>query len=647
MFFPFVLDIFRIHGKIKSAVLFATGWKKDEIHRKEHMQLADLAAYAKEKYQIAERRIWESFPGFSVLSDPTTGKWAALLIRQWDENAGEGIELCDLRGGNELASGFPFSFITKPFRMKGNGWIGVRFDESTDAKAVQILFDYAMTLARQPGYTVVLEDRAPAKSSAYQETPLPHPDPGQEKKRAPIPEQIHKMRRLFGYGAGYYYTDERKKFYLQGMFMKDYEDDQPWDGVVDSYYATYGLLNTKQLRGYFTWRTALRKGVFRPANDCFVSIYLNELLNQIGAESPRDSLQKMRDFEEKYVKTGCADEWFLKKMHRWMMEFAILYGLHPEEARQYADPAMLARDGTMAVLRSPEEHADEEVFSALLSVAKEKLTFSSVMLKSPKEGSVLFSKAWKHGCAETGLGGKNLFVQCFGEMAPFPWRPLAGSMYWERRKLDKIKYQLNACRIYLCSNGEWQVCSYETLYFDRDRFFGFLHETDRQLRVYLKTGHPLKEKAREAWAKPFVSAVIEEDRREKEEAAKPKIVLNLDGLEQIRRDALATRDSLLTDEEKREMAEAEETPAPPAPEISGAPAVPLDGIQLKMLRALLAGESADGIIREHRLLPSVAADGINEAFFEAIGDSIVEESNGSLTLMDDYADDVSRLLGGS
>ena len=110
---------------------------------------------------------------------------------------------------------------------------------------------------------------------------------------------------------------------------------------------------------------------------------------------------------------------------------------------------------------------------------------------------------------------------------------------------------------------------------------------------------------------------------------------------------MATRDSLLTEEEKREMAEAEETPASPEPEVSGAAAVPLDDIQKQILWALLAGESADGVIRENRLLPSVAADGINEAFFEEIGDSVVEENEGGLALVEDYADDVRRLLGGT
>ena len=84
----------------------------------------------------------------------------------------------------------------------------------------------------------------------------------------------------------------------------------------------------------------------------------------------------------------------------------------------------------------------------------------------------------------------------------------------------------------------------------------------------------------------------------------------------------------------------------PVPEPETAPAIPLDDIQVRILRALLAGNPADGIIREHRLLASVVADSINEAFFEEIGDSVIEENDGGLALIADYTDDVRRLLGG-
>ena len=64
------------------------------------MQMAELVAYAREKYQIDEQHKWADFPGFSVLSHPRTGKWIALLMRQWDTERGEEIERCDLKCGS-------------------------------------------------------------------------------------------------------------------------------------------------------------------------------------------------------------------------------------------------------------------------------------------------------------------------------------------------------------------------------------------------------------------------------------------------------------------------------------------------------------------------------------------------------------------
>ncbi len=54
------------------------------------MELSELTAYAEEKFNIHEQHKWADFPGFSVLADPNTGKWVALLMRQWDYETGDG-----------------------------------------------------------------------------------------------------------------------------------------------------------------------------------------------------------------------------------------------------------------------------------------------------------------------------------------------------------------------------------------------------------------------------------------------------------------------------------------------------------------------------------------------------------------------------
>ena len=63
------------------------------------MEIRELTAYAEEKYQMKEERKWNDFRGFSVLADPRTGKWVALLMRQWDYETGTELQRCDIKCG--------------------------------------------------------------------------------------------------------------------------------------------------------------------------------------------------------------------------------------------------------------------------------------------------------------------------------------------------------------------------------------------------------------------------------------------------------------------------------------------------------------------------------------------------------------------
>ncbi len=146
----------------------------------------------------------------------------------------------------------------------------------------------------------------------------------------------------------------------------------------------------------------------------------------------------------------------------------------------------------------------------------------------------------------------------------------------------------------------------------------------------------------------------------------PKITINLSDLDQIRQDARFTRDSLLTEDEMDAAGEnfpdkeadpveilpkgwepVEERPLEPA-----AAAVPealsdfMDPVYMKLLLALLQGDSGKAYIKEHHLMPSVAADAINEALFDEIGDNVLECDGENITVLEDYRDDIMQMLGG-
>ena len=173
-----------------------------------------------------------------------------------------------------------------------------------------------------------------------------------------------------------------------------------------------------------------------------------------------------------------------------------------------------------------------------------------------------------------------------------------------------------------------------------------------------------------------MEAVIGADRTAAEEAAKPKITIDLSGLDKIRRDAQITRDSLLTEDEMREQAPepeqiseliSEQTPDPaPRQEEQSAqlmtqaatesskgeekPAaieIPsLDDTQAQILLSVMRGEPVAGLIREKALMPSVVTDAINEALFDEIGDNVLTCEGDEITLVEDYREDLELVLEG-
>ncbi len=669
------------------------------------MELAELTAYAEEKHHIDAHHRRKLSVGVTALIHPGSGKWVAVLMRQWDPELGEERQLCDLKCGHGELLRDSEPYLTAPFRMKGADWVGIRLGAEADRESILHLFDRAMAAGRSWGYTITLGSLLSPRDSDYRDTPLPPPGvrPQQEKPKEPeaqkeaetaeqavrhvldavakaarawghtltlwgeeavkelghrdtplpprsisgAPEKLRELRRLYKYGARSF-PDTCRSFWEQAKFMEDYEDDAPWNGEVRLFYPTYQDLRLEQLRGYFTWRTALRRGEYGPISISLAYIYIYELLNEVGAADAEDSLRKLKSFSAGFLDAGFGDRTMRNNLRRWMLEKAVISGLAPEIIREYADSEMLKRDAALAVLRNAGARTDGEVFDALTVLGGGKL------LKSPaaqdEEGRSLFAKIWRQAAANHRAEGKSLFILCFGGCRAHRWDPLANAVYHERRRRGPVTCELNESRSYTFSGSAWSEKCYQERHFDKKLLEGLLHEAERQLRIYRKLGRSLQERQEEAWAAPYVRAVIEEDRRAKAEQARRKVTIDLSGLERIRRDALLTRDSLLTEEELREAEGPEETAPVPAaaPEELGEESLelPLDREQVQLLRLLLQGRPVKDFLAEKHRMPTVEADAINEALYDELGDSALECEGDDITLAEDYREDVMRLLGG-
>ena len=594
------------------------------------MELPELTAYAEEKYHIKEEHKWTGFPGFSILADPGSGKWICLLMRQWDSESGTEIQRCDMKCGQEILKEDSRPYLSQPFRMRGDSWLGIAFDDTTDPGTVFGLFDQAIESTRKQGCTIVLE--TPPSETVIIHDNIIQPDIG-TKFKIDIPERIHWMMLLYEPDKEGSFASKCRNFHIQGRYMEDYEDNAPWDESFERYFPVYHDMNLRQLRGYFSWRTEVRKGIFNPISLSSAYIYIYELLNGIGADSPSSSLEKMEEFEKGFLNAGMGDASMRRNLHRWMLEFAIINDLPAETASRYAPRGMVEKDSSLAVLRNPGSYTDDEIFSALCSFYGKKLGESPALKKDGIKARHIFAAVWKTAIADD---DRDIFALCFGKQEAFPWYPLGNAVYWQEEKHPDVDYVLHSCRTYRCRDGIWRELRYDHLDFSRNILGALMHETDRVLRKMLRTGRYLKETAGDEWAASYVDAALKADVR----ASEPEIRIELSQLDRIRHEASITQDSLLTDEEMEAFPdEAEDDDA--SEEECG-----IDIPYKEILTMVLEDRPITPYLRENHIMASIAADAINEALYDEIGDTALECDGDTITIVEDYRDEVLQLIGG-
>ncbi|WP_188354676.1 TerB N-terminal domain-containing protein [Galliscardovia ingluviei] len=665
------------------------------------MQLSELVEYAYEQYDIDETFPWSQYPGVSVLSHPHTGSWLAILMREWNEQLGEFVEYCDIKCGvpyKQMLAQQQAPYVIFAKRVSGNDWIGVDCSQVYDAHDVFACFDEAYAKAElgnvmvinhvhpqnQPADIVVQPTQRSTRSYSAghvqsqrivraQHTDARFDDPS-------IPEQLRQMLAMGQQARPSKSLDaQRKLFIRQARFMRDYtETTGTWSTSLFRLYPTYQSLTLNQLRGYFTWRTRYRAGQLQPASAVFISIYLNELFNGVGADSPEDAARKayhcLAQFEQQ-------DEFFAVNtvaLHTWIVDFCVLYGVDVALIQQFIDHTIREQDTLLHTLYSPQEYQESQIIEAIFE-------FSTTFSKSPifkkrhDEAVHMVAQLWTYCARQTveAMQKQSLFSIIFGKPYRRQYFPLADAMVEPIKPETNVSYMLTPMRRLEYQKRAWYIEGYSPFSFDTKQLDTFLRVVDRILRKQWKTGGYLRERDDELWAVPLVEQGFAYVAQQQRRVQIPSIDVSAGTLGKIRTDAALTQERLLTDEERDDTDQTTALTSSGVDSLldSSSDAVTLSFVDsvnphddaqqtirsqgqqeehnqdqefvYRILRDLLAdssGESALADIRQAQRLPAVVADSINSLCWQEFGDTIVEYDGASLQLVDDYADDVAQWL---
>lgn len=294
-----------------------------------------------------------------------------------------------------------------------------------------------------------------------------------------LPDRYREMKAISRWetnsNGGGRWLSEAELFYRQGTFMADFEDDCPYLGTFNSYFPTYNAMSDRQLRGYFTWRAAVRQGDVRESCLSFAYVYLYELICGIGVTDPMDGFQKFESFWRAY-------RVFSPKIDRyartWLQDYVVYHGLSPQLLEPYKtlsfDRALVAltraeelacarlanpqrgrrKKGSSALPLPGNPVAEQRLFDALDALSTYHLAESRLYKSKPE--------ALRHVCCAVFVRMSeyyrrqrkySLTESLFGGQFELAYTMFGSAVFFEPERHPDADYELDEIHRYRCRNG--------------------------------------------------------------------------------------------------------------------------------------------------------------------------------------------------
>ena len=396
-----------------------------------------------------------------------------------------------------------------------------------------------------------------------------------------LPDQYRKMREISRWqedpkgGAGRWLS-EAELFYRQGLLMADFEDDCPYNGTFKSYFPTYNAMSDRQLRGYFTWRTQVRRGTVEETSTSFAFLYLYELICGIGVDDPLDGFNKIKAFWDAYRAFEPGIDRFARV---WLQDYAVFHGLDPKLLRDSKtvmfDNALIelrraARDLAPAPTPSdlaparrktseptlplpPDEAREERLMAAINALSTYNLNNSRLDRSHHRDlrhvACAVYVRMARYYDTHRKSG---IVASLFGEETAMPYTMFASAVFFAPNRHEDCEYRLDPIHIYRCQNGFWECMRIHGSRQKSSKLGEMMRACDQRLRLALDPTHPQKE----VKVPKYLAKIIDDEIvawLSWDAAHQPvKIDIDLSQLGHIRSVAAQTREALLIDEERED-----------------------------------------------------------------------------------------------
>ncbi len=425
-------------------------------------------------------------------------------------------------------------------------------------------------------------------------------------------------------------TNRDRCFYEQGKFMENYEDNFRFNQPCNKYFPTYRDMSVSELRGYFTWRTAVRRNLTLPAPVSFIFMYIYELINQIGVSSPEDGFSKLVHIWESYKTEAPRITWY---MSNWLIDYVAYYNLDKSLVKDiYSGKS----DEALGVLVNRSSKTDEEVFAALCALSSYSVEKSRFYKEYPDDfASVTVSVFDKLNDYFEKRHTYSLTTRLFGKNTVSAHYMFISAVFFDRMPDRSCDYVFNDMLKFHCRSGRW-TCEHRCENKEQSTALGdLIRSVDFFLRKAYESKYPLKAKSYSPVAEKIITESIGELLEKKKKNSRREVEIDISALSSIRASAEKTCESLLTEEERFE--EPEKAPEVESPTL-------LTDTEKEFLKLLLEGSDTSLFLKEKNLISSVVCDSVNEKLFDTFSDTVIEFDGDSPVIIEDYKEELEKII---
>ncbi len=418
-----------------------------------------------------------------------------------------------------------------------------------------------------------------------------------------LPERLRGMLAL---GEAHRPEGPAAVFRLQAEFMAGWECEEDRDAWFSAWCPVYTMMSGPQLLSYFAWRTRLLRGELLPPEGtpatplsarrlgpaAFACLYVTELLNGAGADSPLDAWRRISDFWERWRRHDFSLDRFAPQ---WLDDLVVWAGLDRSLLRRRAPGRISPETARVAAVAqtlaageaSPGELLASEAFvTDLFAVIDGRSAYhpERSVFWAGREGQIRRLAAESFLALRAGaVPGLAVDAWIGVWLRHYPERLFKGTVFDFSRGPAEALRALSPSERWVCRDHAWSLEEFRP-------GRGVINEATQLLRIVeaeLRRRHGMKRALQTKDPTPgqaltaLVRGILDKRDAARRAAANPARRLDFSRLDGIRADALETQERLIVPGSENDTGELEASEilradaSPSAPSAPSSPSSPI------------------------------------------------------------------------